>query len=366
MAVYNFSAGPALLPEAVLQQAQAEMCDYQGSGLSVMSISHRSELFLDILRRAENDLRELLDVPSHYRILFLQGGASAQFVQIVLNLAGGFRCINAVVSGYWSAQAYRQMRRFGGIPVDVAADGIADYGGRTVPPPENWRIHPKAAFVHYTANETVNGLQYPLLPQPAADSPPFVCDMSSELLSRPINVADFGLIYAGAQKNIGPAGLTVVIIREDLVGRCGDGVPDVWSYRAHLDRQGMYNTPPTYAVYLAGLVLQWLKRQGGIAWARQAAEEKAALLYAAIDGSGGFYRNRIAPQARSLMNVVFDTGDAERDAAFVRSAQRRGLHFLAGHRAVGGLRASLYNAMPCDGVYALIDFMDEFKRRYGR
>lgn len=362
--VYNFSAGPAILPTAVLRTAQHEMLDYNGSGCSVMSLSHRSDAFMSILHHAEQDLRMLMGIPNNYKVLFMQGGASAQFNMVVLNLAQNFARVDSVVSGNWSEQAHKQMGRLSAARIHLAAHGGERYGYADVPPPASWDVDAASAFVHFVSNETVHGLQYRNMPKPAG-LPVMVCDMSSEILSRPVHVADFGVIYAGAQKNIGPAGATVVIIREDLLERCSERIPDVWNYRSHLARQGMYNTPATYPIYMAGLVFRWLLAQGGIAAVAAVNELKAQALYAAIDGSGGFYRNDIHPQARSHMNVIFHTPSADLDQRFVREAAVHGLQQLAGYKSMGGLRASIYNAMPMQGVEALVAFMQDFRRRYG-
>lgn len=363
MPVYNFSAGPAALPDAVLQQAREEFLDYRGTGCSVMTLSHRSDLFMELLQKAEADLRDLLAIPNHYRILFLQGGASAQFTQVALNLAEGFERVDSVVTGNWSAIAHTQMGCLSNVNVHLAADG-AKLNFQDLPAPETWDVDKHSAFIHYISNETVHGLQYADLPIFGTDMPPVVCDMSSEILSREFDVNDFGLIYAGAQKNVGPSGATIVIVREDLLERCSNRVPDVWSYRAHIEKQGMYNTPATYPIYISGLVFAWLKRIGGVAHIAQINAKKAAKLYAAIDGSDGFFVNPVAHGARSQMNVIFSTGKTELDNLFVREAYDAGLHALAGYRTMGGMRASIYNAMPLEGVQTLIDFMRDFQARY--
>lgn len=362
--VYNFSAGPAVLPTAVLRTAQHELLDYNGSGCSVMTLSHRSDTFMSILHHAEQDLRALMGIPDNYKVLFMQGGASAQFNMVVMNLANGFDRVDSVVSGNWSRVAHQQMGRLSSARIHLAAHGGERYGYTDVPPPETWDADAGSAFVHYVMNETVDGLQYRDMPKPDG-LPPMVCDMSSEILSRPVKVADFGVIYAGAQKNIGPAGATIVIIREDLLERCSDRVPDVWNYRSHIGRQGMYNTPATYPIYMAGLVFRWLQAQGGVAALAARNEHKAHMLYEAIDGSGGFYRNTVAGRARSHMNVVFRTPNADLDTRFAREAAMQGLQYLQGYKTVGGLRASIYNAMPVEGVAALAAFMQDFQRRYG-
>ena len=266
MPIYNFSSGPATLPDSVLRTAQQEMLDYNGTGLSVMTMSHRSDAFLSILHHAAQDLRSLMNIPGNYKILFLQGGALAQFTQVALNLAQGHQRADAVVTGNWSRIAAEQMGKLSPhLNVHIAAHGGEQFNYTNLPAPETWDISPQSAFVHYVINETVNGVQYHPVPKLGSDAPPVVCDFSSEILSRPINVSDFGVIYAGAQKNIGMAGATVVIIREDLLQRCTERIPSVWNYQAHLNRNGMYNTPCTYAIYIAGLVFRWLQTQGGVA-----------------------------------------------------------------------------------------------------
>ena len=363
--IYNFSAGPAVLPESVLRTAQSEMFDYNGTGFSVMTMSHRSDVFMSILYHAEQDLRQLLHIPDNYKVLFLQGGASAQFNMTVMNLSNGFKRVDSVVSGNWSRIAHQEMGKLSDVDIHLAAHGGEMFDYTDLPPVESWDIDPSSAFVHFVINETVHGLQYREVPKLGADMPPLVCDMSSEILSRRVNVADFGVIYAGAQKNIGPSGTTIVIIREDLLDRCSSRVPDVWNYRSHINRQGMYNTPATYPIYISGLVFRWLQSQGGVEHMETINTLKAKTLYAAIDNSGGFYRNRVAPAARSKMNVIFTTGNQELDELFAQESTTRGLRLLRGYKSMGGMRASIYNAMPLQGVEALIEFMREFQKRYG-
>ena len=363
--IYNFSAGPAVLPESVLRTAQSEMFDYNGTGFSVMTMSHRSDVFMSILYHAEQDLRQLLNIPDNYKVLFLQGGASAQFNMTVMNLSNGFKRVDSVVSGNWSRIAHQEMGKLSDVDIHLAAHGGEMFDYTDLPPVESWDIDPGSAFVHFVINETVHGLQYREVPKLGADMPPLVCDMSSEILSRRVNVADFGVIYAGAQKNIGPSGTTIVIIREDLLDRCSSRVPDVWNYRSHINRQGMYNTPATYPIYISGLVFRWLQSQGGVEHMETINTLKAKTLYAAIDNSGGFYRNRVAPAARSRMNVIFTTGSKELDELFAQESTTRGLRLLRGYKSMGGMRASIYNAMPLQGVEALIEFMREFQKRYG-
>lgn len=363
--IYNFSAGPAVLPESVLRTAQSEMFDYNGTGFSVMTMSHRSDVFASILYHAEQDLRQLMDIPENYKVLFLQGGASAQFNQVVMNFANGFKRVDSVVTGNWSQIAHSQMGKLSEeVEIHLAADG-KEYHYQNLPPVSSWDIDQDSAFVHYVINETVHGLQYREVPRLGDDMPPMVCDMSSEILSRKINVSDFGVIYAGAQKNIGPSGATIVIIREDLLDRCSDRVPDVWNYKAHVAKQGMYNTPATYPIYIAGLVFRWLQSQGGVGHMEIINTLKAKTLYSAIDGSGGFYINNVHPGARSKMNIIFTTGNDYLDELFAQESTTRGLQLLRGYKSMGGMRASIYNAMPLQGVEALIDFMKEFQKRYG-
>ncbi|MDO4997101.1 MAG: phosphoserine transaminase [Neisseria sp.] len=363
--IYNFSAGPAVLPESVLRTAQSEMFDYNGTGFSVMTMSHRSDVFMSILYHAEQDLRQLMDIPDNYKVLFLQGGASSQFNQVVMNFAHGFKRVDSVVTGNWSKIAHSQMGKLSDCQIHLAADGEAQYQFQNLPPVSSWDIDKNSAFVHFVINETVHGLQYREVPKLADGMPPLICDMSSEILSRKINVSDFGVIYAGAQKNIGPSGATIVIIREDLLERCSDKIPDVWNYRAHVNKQGMYNTPATYPIYISGLVFRWLQSQGGVAQMETINTLKAKVLYDEIDNSGGFYRNPVHPGARSKMNVIFSTGNADLDELFAQESTTRGLQLLRGYKSMGGMRASIYNAMPLQGVEALIDFMREFQRRYG-
>ncbi|HYL03445.1 MAG TPA: 3-phosphoserine/phosphohydroxythreonine transaminase [Steroidobacteraceae bacterium] len=360
MRVFNFAAGPAMLPVEVLERARAELTDWQGLGLSVMEISHRSKPFLAVARAAEGALRQLLAVPERYRILFLQGGASAQFAAVPFNLARADSTVDYLVTGHWSAKAVAEARRLTG-RVNVAADEAAS-NYTTVPPPGSPALTPGAAYLHYTPNETIGGVEFPYVPE--TRGAPLVADMSSTLLSRPLDVARFGLIYAGAQKNIGPAGLTVVIVNEELLGRARPGTPAVWDLQKMAAEESMLNTPPTFAWYLAGLVFEWLEAQGGLEAMARRNRAKAQLLYGAIDGSG-FYSNPVARECRSWMNVPFRLPDPALEGAFAAEARAAGLVNLEGHRSVGGMRASLYNAMPLAGVEALTAFMKEFERRHG-
>lgn len=357
--VYNFSAGPAVLPEAVLQRAQGELLDWQGSGMSVMEMSHRGKQFMAIAAQAEADLRELLGVPAHYKVLFLQGGASTQFSAIPMNLLGGKTKADYVVTGMWSKKAVAEGKRYCQVSL---AGSTEDRAFTCAPAQADLKLDPEAAYVHYTPNETIHGVEFDYVPE--TGGVPLVADMSSTLLSRPLDVSRFGLIYAGAQKNVGPAGLTLVIVREDLVGPCLAGTPTMLSYKTAADEGSMYNTPPTYAWYLAGLVFQWLKAQGGLPAMAAVNARKAQKLYAAIDGSS-LYRNPVAVPHRSWMNVPFTLAKPELEKPFAEEAKKVGLVTLEGHRSIGGMRASIYNAMPEAGVDALVAFMADFERRHG-
>ncbi|CAI8887945.1 3-phosphoserine/phosphohydroxythreonine transaminase [Methylococcus capsulatus] len=357
--IYNFSAGPSMLPEAVLRRAGEEILEWGESGMSVMEMSHRGKHFGAIAEKTEADLRELLAIPPEYKVLFLQGGATAQFAMVPMNLLRDRTSACYVDTGIWSGKAIEEASRY--CQVMVAATARAG-GFTTVPARDEWRIDPEAAYLHYTANETINGVEFQDVPD--SGGLPLVCDMSSNILSRPVDVERFGLIYAGAQKNMGPAGITVVIVREDLIGKTIPGTPTVFDYRKHADNGSMLNTPPTYIWYLVGLVLEWLKREGGVAAMNARNIRKAEKLYAAIDASS-FYSNPIDPAFRSRMNVPFRLADASLEKTFAAEAAAQGLEALEGHRSVGGLRASIYNAMPEAGVDALIAFMADFERRYG-
>jgi phosphoserine aminotransferase len=359
MRAFNFAAGPAALPTEVLEQVRSELTDWRGSGSSVMEVSHRGRAFIDVAETAERDLRELLGIGDEYRVLFMQGGASAQFAAIPLNLAGPESGVDYLVTGAWSNKASAEAQRY--CRVNVAADEAAS-GYCTVPEAGAFKLSAGAAYVHYTPNETIGGVEFPYIPD--AGAAPLVADMSSTLLSRPFDVARCGLIYAGAQKNIGPAGLTVVIVRDELLGRACPGTPAVWDYRAVAEQRSMVNTPPTFAWYVAGLVFKWLRAQGGLVAMGERNRVKAQTLYAAIDASG-FYKNPVAQNCRSWMNVPFTLAQRNLDGAFLEAAAAAGLTNLEGHRLVGGMRASLYNAMPLAGVQALTAFMKEFERRHG-
>jgi phosphoserine aminotransferase len=357
--VYNFSPGPAAMPEPVLQRAQAELLDYQGSGMSVMEMSHRGSHFMAIRAKAEADLRTLLAIPDNYRVLFLQGGALGQNAAVPLNLLPPDGVADYVDTGHWAQKSIDEARKFG--RVNVAASS-ADEHYTYVPPQSTWRLSADASYVHVTTNETIGGVEYFRIPDTGAV--PIVADASSHILSRPVDVAKFGVIYAGAQKNIGPAGLTVVIVRGDLTGRARRECPSVLDYAVQAKADSMFNTPATFAIYLAGLTFEWLLAQGGLAGIERANIAKADALYAEIDRSG-FYRNGVRKSDRSRMSVPFSLRDDALNDAFLEGARQRGLVQLKGHRAVGGMRASLYNAMPLAGVLALVEWMREFERTHG-
>ncbi len=357
--IFNFSAGPATLPVEVLEQVREELLDWNGKGASVMEISHRSKAFIKVAEQAEADLRELLGVSQDYAVLFLQGGATQQFALIPMNLSAAGQGVDYVVTGQWSKKAAGEAKVLR--KVNIVADGAA--GNYTdVPARASWTLSPDAAYVHYCPNETIGGLEFHEVPD--VGSVPLVADMSSTLLSRPVDVNRFGLIYAGAQKNIGPAGLVVMIVRRDLLERVEATVPNILRYASQAKEGSMLNTPATFSWYMAGLVFAWLKRQGGLVRMAEINRRKAEKLYRAIDESG-YYRNPVAKACRSWMNVPFTLPDANLDAAFLAGAGEAGLAELKGHRSVGGMRASIYNAMPEAGVDALIDYMADFARRNG-
>ena len=357
--IFNFSAGPATLPEAVLQQAADEMLNWHGSGMSVMEMSHRGREFTDIITTAEADLRELLAIPNNYKVLFLQGGASLQFSMVPLNLAGPADTTDYINTGSWSKKAIAEAERF--CKVNVAGSS-ADDNFTWIPTQEQLQLNDQAAYCHITSNNTIFGTEYHELPD--TGQVPLVADMSSNILSRPMDVSRFGLIYAGAQKNIGPSGLTVVIIRENLIGHARDETPRMLDYKTHADAGSCYNTPPTYGIYMAGLVFKHLKKMGGLEAVQELNQRKATKLYKAIDKID-FYNSPVRPQDRSTMNVPFTLSNPDLDKAFLEQAASNGLVNLKGHRSVGGMRASIYNAMPEEGVDALIQFMKEFSQRHG-
>jgi phosphoserine aminotransferase len=354
--IFNFSAGPAMLPAEVLARAGDEMLDWRGSGMSVMEMSHRGPEFISIAAEAEADLRALLAVPAHYKVLFLQGGATLQFAQVPMNLLRGKGKADYVVTGEWSKKAVKEAKGY----CDVAIAATSEDRNFTYAP-KKWNVRPDAAYVHYCSNETIGGVEYHEIPQTGI---PLVADASSHFLSRPLDVSKFGLIYAGAQKNAGPAGLTIVVVREDLIGQAAKGTPSVMDYKLQADADSMLNTPATYSLYIAGLVFKWLKQQGGLAAMERKNIEKAQLLYDCLDASA-FFKNPVASEDRSRMNVPFTLKDAGLDAEFLKGAAARGLTQLKGHRSVGGMRASLYNAMPIEGVRALVAYLKEFEAKHG-
>jgi phosphoserine aminotransferase len=358
MRSYNFSPGPAALPTEVLEEARDQLLDWQKSGMSVMEVSHRGKAFMHVAEEAEADLRELLAIPRNYKVLFMQGGATAQFSLVPLNLSRADGVVDYINTGHWSKRAIAEARRY--CPVNVAADAGGEY--LRVPPQREFKLSSEPAYLHYTPNETISGVEFHYVP--AGRGVPLVADMSSTILSRPIDVSKFGLIYAGAQKNIGPPGLTIVIARGDLLGHARAETPSVFNYQLIADEGSLLNTPPTFAWYLSGLVFKWLKKQGGLVAMGERNRAKAQALYTAIDGSA-LYRNRVAKDARSWMNVTFTLAQASLESAFLEQAAAAGLHNLKGHRVLGGMRASLYNAVPMAAVEALVGFMREFERKHG-
>jgi len=344
-----------MLPEAVLKQAQEELLDFAGTGSSVMELSHRSKEYIAVAEQAEADLREIMAIPANYKVLFLQGGASSQFSMVPANLLNGAKKADYLLTGQWSKKAVSEARRF--CDVNIVTDN-SDSKFTTIADSSEWRFSDDAAYVHYTPNETIVGLEFDSVPQ---TDKPLVADMSSTILSREIDVSKFGVIYAGAQKNIGPAGLTLVIIRDDLIGHVMDGMPVMFDYKIHADNDSMYNTPPTNSWYLSGLVFKWLKDNGGIGAIQKINQRKAEKLYSAIDSSD-FYSNPIDKKYRSWMNVPFILADDSLDKLFIEKAADNGLTTLKGHRSLGGMRASIYNAMPEAGVDALVDFMADFEK----
>ena len=363
--VFNFSAGPAVLPKEVLQQAASEMLDWQGSGMSVMEMSHRGPEFISIYKQAEADLRELLAVPPNYKILFMQGGGLGQNAVIPMNLVGRVQggvnkpaVIDFVHTGSWSGKSIKEAARYA--QVNVVASSQAE-GFTRVPDPASWNLTEGAAYLHVCTNETIDGVEYNFVPQAPGDVP-VVADMSSHILSRQIDVSQYGVIFAGAQKNIGPAGLTLVIVREDLLEHALPICPSAFHWKNVAEHESMFNTPPTYAIYIAGLVFAHLKRQGGVAAMEARNIEKARLLYEALDRDD-FYRNRVDVSCRSRMNIPFYLRDESLNEQFLAGAKARGLLQLKGHKSVGGMRASIYNAMPIEGVQALVDYLNEFAGR---
>ena len=357
--IFNFSAGPAALPQEVLEQAREELVNWRGCGMSVMEMSHRGKEYMSIQAEAEADLRELMGIPANYKALFLQGGASSQFAMIPMNLYRGKASADYLNTGEWSKKAIKEAKKYGAVNVVASSE---DKNFSYAPTQNAWKLDPNAAYVHYTPNETIGGVE--IFWTPETGNVPLVADMSSNILSRPIDVSKFGLIYAGAQKNIGPAGLTIVIVRDDLLGKTVKGTPTMFDYKVAADNDSMYNTPPTYAIYIAGLVFKMLKAKGGIAAMEKTNRAKAKLLYDALDASS-FYSSPVAVENRSLMNIPFTLKDAALDDEIIKGAKARGMVQIKGHRSVGGMRASIYNAMPIEGVQALVDWMKEFEKLHG-
>jgi phosphoserine aminotransferase len=357
---FNFSAGPAALPESVLRQVQAELLEWKGERASVMEVSHRGQAFIDCAAAAEHDLRQLMGIPEHYHVLFLQGGATTLAALLPLNLARPDQSADYVLTGHWGEKALENARP--SVRTHVAASA-RESGYASIPARGDWRLTPGAAYVHYTPNETIHGVEFHDIPD--VGDVPLVADVSSSILSRPIDVSRFGVLYGGAQKNLGPAGLALAIVRKDLLGQHGRDLPPIFDLVNHANNDSMFNTPPTFAWYMLGLVLQWIRAEGGAEAIGERNRRKAALLYSAIDGSGGYYRNPVAVDARSWMNVPFFLSDPALDKPFLAQAVEAGLLGLKGHRALGGMRASIYNAMPEAGVQALVDFMADFSQRNG-
>jgi len=355
--IFNFSAGPAMLPAEVLSRAGDEMLDWHGSGMSVMEMSHRGREFIAIAADAEKDLRQLLAVPDNYKVLFLAGGATLQFAQVPMNLLRGKGKADYVATGEWSKKAIKEAKGY----CDVHIAASSEDRNFTYAPKE-WRVRPDAAYVHYCSNETIGGVEYHTVP--AHGEVPLVADASSHFLSRAMDVSKFGLIYAGAQKNVGPAGLTIAIVRDDLIGQAAKGTPSVMDYKAQAEADSMLNTPPSYSIYIAGLVFKWLKALGGLAEIERRNVAKSKLLYDYLDTTG-FYRNPVAKEDRSRMNVPFTLPDAKLDEPFLKGAAERGMVQLKGHRSVGGMRASIYNAMPIEGVQRLVEYLREFEGKHG-
>ncbi|WP_392434476.1 3-phosphoserine/phosphohydroxythreonine transaminase [Yersinia sp. HM-2024] len=358
--VYNFSAGPAMLPVEVLRRAEQELRNWHGLGTSVMEISHRSKEFMQVAEEAEKDLRDLMQIPANYKVLFCHGGARAQFAAVPLNLLGDSRSADYIDGGYWAHSAVKEAQKY--CTPNVIDVTTHDNGVTGIAPMKQWKLSDNAAYVHYCPNETIDGLA--INEAPDFGNKVVVADYSSSILSRPIDVSRYGVIYAGAQKNIGPAGLTVVIVREDLLGKARTELPSILDYKVLAENDSMFNTPPTFAWYLSGLVFKWLKEQGGLGEMEKRNQAKAELLYGAIDRTD-FYRNQVATANRSWMNVPFQMIDPSLDKLFLSEAEAQGLQALKGHRVAGGMRASIYNAMPIEGVKALTDFMADFERRHG-
>jgi phosphoserine aminotransferase len=360
MRAYNFSAGPATLPEVVLRQAQDEMLEWRNAGASIVELSHRGPEFMGVAADAETDLRQLLSIPDDYAVLFLGGGATTQQALIALNFAAPGQAVDYVLTGHWGKTAIKQVKPY--VAANVAASSEGD-GFRAIPARGSWQLTPDAAYVHITANETIHGVEF--VDVPDTGTVPLIADFSSSIASEPVDVSRFGVIYAGAQKNLGPVGITVVIIRRDLLERAGQPRAEILDYRAHAKGESMLNTPPTWNWYMLGLTVKWMLAEGGVSEFAHRNARKSRMLYSRIDESGGFYRNEVDPSARSRMNVPFFLHDAALDKPFLQEATQAGLISLKGHRALGGMRASIYNAMPEEGVAALSAFMHDFQKRHG-
>lgn len=359
--IVNFNAGPAMMPEEVLLKAQSEMLDWNKTGMSIMELGHRGSEFKEVAERAEADLRELMSIPKNYQVLFLPGGASSQFAMVPLNLMGDKLKADYLDTGVWSKKAIAEASRYGS--VNIAAHTEHEKHLAYLPREEYWSLDEEAAYVHYTPNETIDGIEFQWTPK--TGNVPLVADMTSMLLSRPVNVNDFGIIYAGAQKNAGQAGLTIVIIRDDLIQEALPNTPTLYTYKANAEHHSFYNTPPTYSWYISGLVFEWLKKQGGVEAIYEINQRKAQKLYSVIDKSSGFYQNRVRPDCRSIMNVMFYLHDEKLTPTFLEEAEAIGLTNLRGHRVSGGVRASIYNAVPESGVDTLVSFMQDFVKRQG-
>ncbi|MBT43708.1 MAG: phosphoserine transaminase [Idiomarina sp.] len=356
--VFNFSAGPAMLPKVVMEQAQSELLNWNNTGVSVMEFSHRDPAYVAMAKQAEHDLRDLLNVPDGYEVLFLQGGGRGQFSAVPQNIASKTSTVDYLDSGIWSGYAIREAQKYVGA-VNVVAGNQETGQGKAIAPRDQWKLSDNAAYFHYCPNETVDGIALHDIPDVDA---PIVADMSSNILAEPLDVSRFGVIYAGAQKNIGPSGFAIAIVKKDLLGNPQPELSSIMDYQLQAKDNSMYNTPNTFAWYLSGLVFKWLKEQGGLTAMGQTNHQKASTLYSYIDGSD-FYRNQVNPDYRSIMNIPFQLADERLDERFLAEANEAGLMGLKGHRFVGGMRASLYNAMPLEGVKVLIDFMDEFARK---
>ena len=357
--VFNFNPGPAVLPLEVLEQAQAEMLDFKGTGMSVMEVSHRSKEFESVIQTAEADLRELMGIPANYKVMFLQGGAHLQFSMIPMNLRAAGASADYIITGTWSKTAVKEAKKLGAtrVAANTEADGFKGL-------PASLDLDPKAAYLHFTSNETIHGVEF--FNEPVAPAGvPLVCDSSSDFISRPIDVSKYALIYAGAQKNAGPSGVTIVIERDDMVERTPENLPVMLDYKIMATSGSLHNTPPCWSIYMVGLVLQWAKKMGGLAAIEKTNRTKANLIYSAIDNSGGFYRGHALPEARSIMNIPFRLPSEELEDAFAKEAKKNDLIGLKGHRSVGGMRASIYNAMSVEGAQALVNFMAEFQKKNG-